>query len=160
MSNVFDLKANAKCVICQNVWIDPQVVNCSHIFCTQCLDTLTANHDVKCPLCNALILFRMKLPQLACLSNTINNYVEEVKPVCVQSRRNDEYLVCWMPTWKNRHSFGAYLYLIENITSVRLPKEAIDPLLEDGIADKVLLELVLLFLMMTLNKCKLRELST
>lgn len=113
MSNVLDLKTNAICVICQDVWTDPQAINCSHIFCTGCLDTLTARQDPKCPLCNATIVFRMKLPQLSCLAETIVHYVEETKPSCVQARREDDYLVCWMPSWKNKRSLGAYSYLVD-----------------------------------------------
>ena len=45
-----------ECVICTEIFTDPQVLPCDHTFCKRCVNRLTQGGAVKCPNCNKVCL--------------------------------------------------------------------------------------------------------
>ena len=43
-----------ECPVCMEVYEKPQILLCSHSLCERCLDRITFNETVRCPLCNAV----------------------------------------------------------------------------------------------------------
>ncbi len=39
------------CIICTDVYTDPKVLPCHHTFCEECLEPLTENQKLQCPIC-------------------------------------------------------------------------------------------------------------
>ena len=43
-----------KCAVCLQTMVWPQQLRCLHSFCRDCIRTMSRNHSVKCPLCQAV----------------------------------------------------------------------------------------------------------
>ena len=41
----------SECVVCLEVYVDPKLLPCDHSFCGGCVDRITTDGYVKCPMC-------------------------------------------------------------------------------------------------------------
>jgi hypothetical protein len=58
------LKQEATCIVCNQIYREPRVLNCLHSFCTPCLSNLMSNKQISCPTCNYVTFLNSGVQEL------------------------------------------------------------------------------------------------
>lgn len=124
-STIQDLREEARCGICLDIWKNPEIISCGHIYCKECLDTVIDfgrqnNAVVTCPLRCCTIGLRMSVRNLTKLADIIKMLKYDFEIRRILDYDGNIYLVDWAPSWEHSEDLRNCDSLIEEFENLRL----------------------------------------